>query len=278
MPKVINLYLDDSGTRHPDHNPGKLPEHGYDYFSLGGILLKQEDENIARELCSSFCQKWNIHYPLHSVEIRGKSENFAWLGTLSKDERATFIEDLYQVMANSPVIGIACVIDRPGYNHRYRQKYGRQRWSLCKTAFTVLAERAAKYADSQGYKLRVLPEKCNVQEDKILEGYYDSLKTDGTPFSKDTSSKYEPLKADDFKKILYEFRLKAKTSPLVQLADLYLWPMAMGGYHQENFTYKRLVEDGKLINCLYSNDEIPYFGIKYSCFDLVSSESTDVPK
>lgn len=271
MAKVINLYMDDSGTRHPDHNPS-LPKHGYDYFALGGILIKQEDETIARQLYSNFCQQWDITYPLHSVEIRGKSENFAWLGKLNKDELNLFIEQLYQVLEKSPIIGIACVIDRPGYNHRYREKYGRQRWSLCKTAFTVLVERAAKYADSQGYKLRVLPEKCNKDEDKTLKGYYDKLKSEGMPFEQSTSSKYVPLKVDDFKRLLYEFKLKEKTSPMIQLADLYLWPMAIGGYDPNNRTYKRLIEDRKLIDCLYSQEEISYLGIKYSCFDLIYSQ------
>lgn len=268
MSKVINLYMDDSGTRHPDHNPS-LPKHGHDYFSLGGILVKQEDETIARQLYSNFCQQQGIIYPLHSVEIRGKSENFSWLGKLNKDEFSSFIEELYQVLKKSPIIGMACVIDRPGYNHRYREKYGRQRWSLCKTAFTVLVERAAKYADSQGYKLRVLPEKCNKDEDRTLKGYYDKLKSEGMPFAQSTSSKYVPLKADDFKRLLYEFKLKEKTSPMIQLADLYLWPMAIGGYDPNNITYKRLMEDKKLIDCLYNPEEISYLGIKYSCFDLI---------
>jgi hypothetical protein len=260
--------MDDSGTRHPDHNPS-LPTHGHDYFALGGILVKQEDETIARQLHSNFCQQRDINYPLHSVEIRGKSENFAWLGKLNKDELGLFIEQLYQVLEKSAIIGIACVIDRPGYNYRYREKYGRQRWSLCKTAFTVLVERAAKYADSQGYKLRVLPEKCNKVEDKTLKDYYDHLKSEGMPFEQSTSSKYVPLKADDFKRLLYEFKLKEKTSPMIQLADLYLWPMAIGGYDPNNRTYKRLMEDRKLIDCLYSQEEISYLGIKYSCFDLI---------
>ena len=270
MSGIINLYIDDSGTRNPDHKPS-LPKHGHDYFALGGILVKQEDETIAREMHSDFCQKWHITYPLHSVEIRSRSKNFTWLGKLTKDQSNLFIEQLYQVLKMSPIIGIACVIDRPGYNRRYREKFGRQRWSLCKTAFTVLIERAAKYADSQACKLRVLPEKCNKSEDGILKGYYDQLKSEGMPFEQSTSSRYEPLKVDDFKELLYEFKLKEKTSPMIQLADLYLWPIAMGGYDQENQTYKRLVEDKKLIDRLYTQEQVSSLGIKYSCFELVQS-------
>ena len=65
-----------------------------------------------------------------------------------------FYEDLYQLLRAAPVTGLACVIDRPGYNARYREKYGRQRWSLCKSAFTISVERAAKYARSLDCRLR----------------------------------------------------------------------------------------------------------------------------
>lgn len=276
MQQIMHLYLDDSGTRHPDHQPGRTPKHGYDYFALGGILIKESDEPLARQLHSDFCDKWKISHPLHSVEIRGKNKNFAWVGTLSPADQKSFYEDLYQVLAQAPVLGTACVIDRRGYNHRYAAQYGRNRWSLCKTSFTILVERAAKYADSQGCKLRVLPEKCSRQEDRVLKGYYNDLKTNGMPFNQTTSSAYTPLNADDFKRLLYEFKLKEKTSPMVQLADLYLWPMAMGGYDRNNRPYQRLLTDKKLIDCLYSNDEIPHLGIKYSCFDLVYALATQV--
>jgi hypothetical protein len=59
----------------------------------------------------------------------------------------------YELMSASPFLGFACVIDRPGYNARYREKYGREQWSLCKTAFSELVERAAKYAQGAGYRL-----------------------------------------------------------------------------------------------------------------------------
>jgi hypothetical protein len=55
---------------------------------------------------------------------------------------------------------------------------------------------------------------------------------------------------------------------MVQFADLYLWPMAMGGYDENNRPYKRLLEDGKLIDCIYNDAEVPHLGIKYSCFDF----------
>jgi Protein of unknown function (DUF3800) len=269
MSDVINLYLDDSGTRYPDRKSGRLPSHGYDYFALGGILIRESDEQQARQIHQDLCNKWSINYPLHSVEIRGSNGKFNWIKTLDKDEKEKFYDELYFVMAQSPILGIACVIDRPGYNARYEEKYAGQRWQLCKTAFTVLVERAAKYADSQKCRLRVLPEKCNKKEDSLLRGYYNSLKSEGMPFNVSNSSKYQPLTNIQFSEILYEFKLKEKSSPLVQMADLFLWPMAIGGYDKNNRTYKRLMEDKKLIDCLYSSGEVSHLGIKYSCFNSI---------
>jgi hypothetical protein len=51
---------------------------------------------------------------------------------------------------------------------------------------------------------------------------YDELKAEGRPFAADTSDKYVPLSAAELRATLYEFKLKAKTSPMAQLADLYL--------------------------------------------------------
>jgi hypothetical protein len=267
MANIINFYMDDSGTRHPDRQPGKRAAHGYDWFALGGILIKQEDEPAARQLHEEFCGDWDIECPIHSVEVRGTTGGFSWLTDLTEDEAKEFYEDLYTLMRNAPVIGLACVIDRPGYNARYREKYGKQRWALCKTAFNVAVERAAKYARVSGYRLRVAPERCNKPEDALLKKYYEDLKNTGLPFAQDTSEKYGPLKAEEFRETLYEFRPKYKTSPMAQFADLFLWPICMGGYHASNRPYQRLKGDGKLIECAIPEAAWPVLGTKYSCFE-----------
>jgi hypothetical protein len=79
MAKILNFYMDDSGTRHPDHKPGKRASHGYDWFSLGGILVKEDDEPKARRLHAEFCEKSSIEGPIHSVEVRNKTKGFLWL-------------------------------------------------------------------------------------------------------------------------------------------------------------------------------------------------------
>jgi hypothetical protein len=269
MAKILQFYLDDSGTRRPDHDPGKRAAHGKDWFALGGVLLNEEDESGARAFHKAFCAKWDITYPLHSVEIRGRTGKFLWLTKLSETERQEFYEGLYQIMRLSPLVGLACVIDRPGYNHRYWDRYGRRSWHLCKTAFAVVVERAAKEAIRRGRKLRVLPEACNKPEDALVKSYYEGLKSGGMPFAAETSGKYGPLSAEEFRGTLYELRPKNKSSPMAQFADLYLWPMCMGGYHASNLPYSRLMSDGKLIECTLRPEERGALGTKYSCFDLV---------
>jgi Protein of unknown function (DUF3800) len=269
MVKVVNFYMDDSGTRHPDHDPGKKAEHGYDWFALGGVLVKSEDEAQARILHKEFCQEWGIATPIHSVEVRGRTLNFRWLEDKSKETQREFYEALYQLLKAVPVVGLACVIDRPGYNSRYLGTYGRKRWSLCKSAFTISVERAAKYARSIGYRLRVCPERCNKTEDQVVKGYYEGLKTDGPPFDVSRSEKYRPLTGAEFRETLYEIRPKMKTSPMAQFADLYLWPLCMGGYNAQNRPYKRLLEDGKLIEVGMLPEDIPQLGTKYYCFESV---------
>jgi len=271
MVDVYHLYLDDSGTRHPDHDPGRKADHGYDWFALGGVLIKQQDEDAARKLHDEFCKRWNFSAPLRSADVRAQSAGFHWLKGLEKQDAERFYEELYQVLAGAPLIGIACAIDRPGYNHRYRERFGRQRWLLCKTAFAVVVERAAKFARREDYRLKVFVERGDKKTDRTVKGYYECLRRDGMPFASDNSGKYAPLTQAELHHTLYDFGTKNKTSPMDQLADLYLWPMCMGGYNPANRPYRRLMEDRKLIDALLETDELPGLGIKYSCFDLVDA-------
>ena len=89
------------------------------------------------------------------------------------------------------------------------------------------------------------------------------------PFNKENSGKYAPLTSQDLKAVLYEFMPKKPSSPMIQLADLYLWPICMGGYNAANRPYKRLIEDRKLIECHLDEADWPMLATKYSCFDLI---------
>jgi hypothetical protein len=199
MPNVLNFYLDESGTRHPKRTPGKRAKHGYDWFALGGVLVRQEDEPEARRLHNEFVSRWNITKPLHSSEIRSQQSGYLWIRSLGEHQLRDFYESLYGLMRDAPVIGLGCVVDRPGYNHRYLDLYQQQPWLLCKTAFSVVVERAAKYARNLGCQLRVAPERCNKAEDALLRGNYDSLKSSGPPFATGSSEKYAPLTAEQLR-------------------------------------------------------------------------------
>jgi hypothetical protein len=98
------------------------------------------------------------------------------------------------------------------------------------------------------------------------------------PFAKDNSDKYGPLTPEQLAQTLYEFKTKQKTSPMAQLADLYLWPICMGGDHASNRPYQRLTDDGKLIDCHLREDERPMLGSKYSCFENVERRGLKTQK
>lgn len=271
MPKVACLYIDDSGTRNPNHNPSQGQYR--DWFALGGVLIDEEREDEVRDAHAKFCGDWGITYPLHSVDIRCRNSGFSWLRTLPSDERQRFMEELSELILGIPVIGHACVIDRPGYDGRYREKYGRQQWMLCKTAFSVLCERAAKLARSGGRKLRVYPEAGDPTADSALRSYYAELRANGMPFGGPDASKYAALTADELRETLYDLKFKNKSSAMAQLADLYLYPMARGGYEPHYRPYEMLVARKKIIDAIISEEDQPHLGIKYYCFESVVQTS-----
>jgi len=100
-----------------------------------------------------------------------------------------------------------------------------------------------------------------------MKEYYDELRNGGMPFAKNTSAKYDPAEMEFLKDTLFEFRTKNKSSPLMQMADLFVWPIAMGGYNQACRPYARLLDDGKLLDCHLEPENIDKLGIKYYCFD-----------
>jgi len=241
---------------------------GRDFFALGGILFNSEDVNQIISAYDSFRAKWEITYPLHSNRIRFATGEFTWLGGLEEESRNEFFSDLDEMIEQQPFVALACVIHRPGYNARYTKLYGDQRWMLCKTAFAVLIERAAKFASSKDRRLRVHFEESGKREDRDLIQYQKDLKTTGMPFSLATSSKYKPLDAQSFREILIGSPERhKKTSLFCQLADLVLYPMARGKYDPNYRTYEFLKQAGKLIDCVVRPEDVETLGVKYSCFD-----------
>ena len=263
------LYFDDTGSRDPDkqdYTTSERRQDEMDCFGLGGTLIKEEDVIRLIEKHAAFCAAWNIDYPLQSSRIRGGQGKFGWL---RKPENAgLFLPALQDFLLDLPIVGAACIINRPGYVARYRHRYNERLWLMCKTAFSILVERAAKFADDQGRKLEICFEESGKKEDRAIIQYMRDLKRQGNPFDRQTSGVYEPLSPEDYRRIvLGEPRRKTKKVPMIQIADLVLYPMAKGGYDPSYPPYKRLLEGNKLIDCFFSREEAALRGIKYSCFD-----------
>lgn len=270
----LHLYLDDSGSREPDREPQLVRRDQMDYFALGGILINEEDIDQLYAQYKGFTAAHGITYPLHSHAIRGGRGDFGWL---KKPEAARdFLNDLDGLMTSLPVLGIAAVIDRPGYVARYKEKYRDDLWFMCKTAYTILIERAAKHARRQDRKLRVFFERAGKAEDRDLVAYTRDLKTKGVPFDGTNAADYAPLTADDFRDIVRgDPRGRTKATPMMQIADLYLYPMAKGGYDPTYRPYQLLMKSGRLIDAVLTEEERPTLGIKYSCFDRIKHKGPE---
>jgi hypothetical protein len=263
------FYLDDSGARDPDR-AFDGHEKNQDWFALGGLIIQEGDVAKANEAIQTFRAAWPElkGAPLHSYEIRNRVNRYRWLALASAERKTQFILDLTNLISSLPIYTLACVIDRPGYNHRYREKYGPRRWMLCRTAYSIVIERAVKYAMTKGSRLRVFAERSDKLTEAQFRAYHEHLRHDGMPFDKDNSGKYKPLSADEMKKTLIEFRIKGKESDLMQIADLVLWPVAKGGYEPEHRAFKHLRDKEKLLEALCTAEN-GLMGTKYSCFDAV---------
>lgn len=269
MSGKYHLYFDDSGSRDPDKADlveGRERHDRMDCFALGGILVREEDIDRIFAAHKAFCEEHGITYDLHSRAIRGGRGRFAWLKTPEK--AGIFLASLEEFLLSLPIVTLACVVNRPGYVARYKARYKERLWLMCKTAFSILTERAAKFADDNGGKLEIYYEGAGRKEDRDIVRYMRALKREGAPFSERTSRGYGPLDAEDYRRIvLGEPRQRTKKTPMIQVADLVLYPMAKSGYDPKYRPYVRLAETGKLIDCRLREEEIPFRGIKYSCFD-----------
>lgn len=261
------FYVDDSGSKDPDRKP-RGGDLGPDWFALGGVLVDSSDKARCDKAISDFRAAWPKlgDKPLHSYDIRNKSADFRWLEDLTSMELAHFYEGISELLKCLPITVAGCVIDRPGYNARYMGRYGPRRWKLCRTAFTIAVERAAKFAAHHDARLRVFVERTDRKTEAQFKTYFDELKAGGAPFNPLTSAKYRPLAQDVLANTLYEFRVKTKASDLMQIADLCLWPICSGGYNPENRSFVMLKQEGKLLDALCTEDN-GLQGIKYSCFE-----------
>ena len=116
--------------------------------------------------------------------------------------------------------------------------------------------------------MEVYFEQTGRKEDRDLIGYMRDLKERGLDFDPQNSESYAPFKAEDFKRLCLgkPFR-RTKDNPMIQIADLVLFPMAKAGYQPGYRPYVQLKAAGKLIDCHIAEGALSARGIKYSCFD-----------
>lgn len=267
------FYVDDSGSRDPDRKP-RVDQRDPDWFALGGVILDSKDKDQCDLAIANFRKSWPQmgDQPLHSYDIRNKSAGFRWLTGLSEEDSKNFYQGISALVVSLPIIVTGCVVDRPGYNARYLAQYGQRRWKLCRTAFNIAVERAAKFATHHDARLRVFVERTDRKTEAQFKKYFDELKGAGTPFDPVRSAKYGPLEPDVLARTLYEFKVKTKASDLMQLADLCLWPICSGAYQSNNKAFGVLKEARKLLDD-HCTPENGLHGIKYSCFDALGPET-----
>jgi hypothetical protein len=154
--RPYTLYLDESGNRNPDKKSDRS-RFGRDWFGFGGMLIAGEDNDDARKLVTDFHEKWGLKGPCHMTDMLAEAKQFSWLERLSQGKREEFWRDWHDVLCSAKVIGMGCVVDRPGYVARgYLEKHKESRWLLCRSAFDITVERATKLAKHHGRKLHIV--------------------------------------------------------------------------------------------------------------------------
>ena len=257
------LFIDESGSPKPN------PKDNTPYFALGGVLVERVNEATIEKAVADFKQRWNISQDtaLHGNEIRSKKKNFAWLGKLTEQERNNFLEDLSKTITSLPIIVHACVVSRSGYHNRYLNVYGDDTWEMMKSAFSILVERSVKYIDDKDESIMIYYEEAGKREDRLLKQYFNEIRESGHPFDSENASKYKPLSAEKISNCLRGIEGKKKSNPILQIADLCLYPVARGKDKPKDKAYVALKENSLLIDSQLSSEEIKSRGIKYYCFD-----------
>lgn len=265
MARPFTLYIDETGNRHPDKKSDSS-RNGRDWFGFGGYMLRGEDSDIARTLVDEFTKNWKLQQPLHMTDMLSEKKGFAWLGRVDQNKRETFWNDWRTVLCGVPAIGIGCIIDRPGYVARgYLEKH-KDKWLLCRSAFDITVERAAKIARLEDRKLHIVFEQ-DPAVNEVVTNYFANLKANGLGFDGKNSEKYKPLSKDEFAETLGRIQHKPKSHPLLQVADSYIYAMARHGYDKKFWLHRSLRDRKRLADFCLDNKYLPNLGIKYYCFD-----------
>jgi hypothetical protein len=257
--------MDETGNRHPDKKSDETRK-GRDWFGFGGILLRGEDNDAARSLVSDFSSKWNLRVPVHITDMLSEKKGFAWLGRKSQMVCDEFWDDWRKALCDAEVIGLGCIVDRPGYVARGYLKKHQDRWLLCRSAFDITVERATKIARLEGRKLHVVFEHDPAMNDTVA-GYFHNLKNCGLAFDAKNSEKYQPLTQSEFQETLGRIQHKPKSHALLQIADSYIYAMARQAYDKKFWIYRSLRDRKRIADFFLPQRHLPHLGVKYYCFD-----------
>jgi len=262
MSQEFALYIDESGSPKPNRKD-KTP-----HFAMGGVLVRRKDEGTIHQAVAEFKERWNIdeHIPLHGSEIRSRKKNFTWLEKHDKDTQDRFHQDLADMIAKFPIIVHGCVVSRCGYLDCFEKEYGSKTWEMMKSAFSILLERVAKYINLHGGKVVVYFEKAGKKEDKLITNYFNEMKFHGAPFNPQTSSKYKPFRPEQLQQVLAGIEGKSKSNPILQIADLCLYPIARAKEQSQSRALQALRQHQKLVDEILEPDVLEEMGIKYYCF------------
>jgi len=261
-----NLYIDETGSRHPDKK-SDASRAGRDWFGLGGYIIASEDESEVKGRHAAFVKSWQISSPLHITDMMAERKGFSWLGKKTEIAREQFWSDYKKFLCSLPVLGMACVIDRPGYVARgYLEKHPEPKWLLCRSAFDILIERAAKHAINNDRRLNIIFEGDVGINDTIKE-YFRRLKADGLEFDAANSAKYTPLPKEEFSKTLSTIEYKNKSSVMLQVADSYIYAISRNAYDKKFPIYRGLRDAKRIINFGVPQEHISAVGVKHYCFD-----------
>ena len=261
--KEYAFYMDESGSPKPSQRDTAK------YFAVGGVLIERQHEASIELTICDFKNRWGISQdvPLHGNEIRSQKKHFAWLGTLSNQDKTKFFDDLTETIVGCPIIVHGCVVSREGYLDRYLDKYGTDTWEMMRSSFSIVLERVGKFVAANDGNVMVFFEKAGKKEDRLMKQYFDELRKNGPPFNQATSSKYAPLGAEQRQRCLSGIDSKTKKNKILQIADLCLNPVATSKHRPDNKAFRALSDAGRLIDSKLSEQEVPQLGIKYYCFD-----------
>lgn len=265
MTKTCTFYMDETGNRHHDKK-ADASRINKDWFAFGGVIVRSEDAENMKQSVRDFGSRWRLRTPAHITDMLAQKKGFAWLGTRSQEEVEKFWDDWRRVLCDSPAIGLGCVIDRPGYVKRgYLESYN-DKWLLCRSAFDIAVERAAKIARLEDRKLHIVFESDPAMNDKV-KSYFQNLKTNGLAFDGERSNRYAPLTKEQFAETLGRIDHKPKEHPILQIADSYIYAIARHKYEQRYWLWRHLRDRKRIADFAVPDGMSKTLGVKHYCFD-----------